>query len=128
MIDAALADLDQHARGSVREIEERIEEYAVECSIVKVWVTEMFQMVSNHAVQIHGGYGYVEEYPAERAYRAARIDPIFEGTNEINRLIITGWLSCADWQSLTPQTRLPWVAKSRILCSWQGATAFRTES
>jgi len=55
----------------------------MECSIVKVWVSEMLQMVANHTVQIHGGYGYVEEYPAERAYRDARINPIFEGTNEI---------------------------------------------
>jgi len=92
MIDAALADLDLQAGVPVREIEKRIEEYAVECSIVKVWVSEMLQMVANHCVQIHGGYGYVKEYPAERAYRDARINPIFEGTNEINRLIITGWL------------------------------------
>ena len=92
MIDAALADLDPRAQGASHEIEKRIEEYAVECSIVKVWVSEMLQMVANHSVQIHGGYGYVEEYPAERAYRDARINPIFEGTNEINRLIITGWL------------------------------------
>jgi len=91
MIDAALAGLD-HSAGDASEIEKRIEEYAVECSIVKVWVTEMLQMVANHDVQIHGGYGYVQEYPAERAYRDARINPIFEGTNEINRLIITGWL------------------------------------
>jgi butyryl-CoA dehydrogenase len=91
MIDAALAGLDQSA-GDASETEKRIEEYAVECSIVKVWVTEMLQMVADHDVQIHGGYGYVEEYPAERAYRDARINPIFEGTNEINRLIITGWL------------------------------------
>jgi butyryl-CoA dehydrogenase len=91
MIDAALDGLDQ-STGDTHEIEKRIEEYAVECSIVKVWVTEMLQMVANHDVQIHGGYGYVQEYPAERAYRDARINPIFEGTNEINRLIITGWL------------------------------------
>ena len=92
MIDAALADVDPNAEGAFHQIEKRVEEYAVECSIVKVWVSEMLQMVANHSVQIHGGYGYVEEYPAERAYRDARINAIFEGTNEINRLIITGWL------------------------------------
>jgi alkylation response protein AidB-like acyl-CoA dehydrogenase len=89
-IDAALSTLPADAPAS--EVQKRIEDYAVECSIVKVWCSEMLERVVDHTVQIHGGYGYVEEYPAERGYRDARINRIFEGTNEINRLIITGFL------------------------------------
>src|SRR6202008_811675 len=70
-----------------------LEEFAVEASIAKVAGSEMLDYVLDENVKIHGGNGFVRDYPAERHYRDARVNRIFEGTNEINRLLIPGMLA-----------------------------------
>lgn len=89
MIDRNLAGvgLDDSA-----EALRRIEEYDVECSMIKVWCSEMLDYCADETVQIFGGAGYVEDYPAERFWRDARVNRIFEGTNEINRMLVPGRL------------------------------------
>jgi butyryl-CoA dehydrogenase len=92
LIDAKLAGPGGEGAAQRVDVPRSIEEYAVECSILKVYCSEMLTLVADEQIATMGGYGYVEEYPAERTYRDARINRIFEGTNEINRLIITGWM------------------------------------
>jgi alkylation response protein AidB-like acyl-CoA dehydrogenase len=73
-----------------KEVAKSIAEYAIECSLNKVFATETLDYIADEGVQIHGGYGFMQEYEIERLYRDSRINRIFEGTNEINRLLVPG--------------------------------------
>jgi alkylation response protein AidB-like acyl-CoA dehydrogenase len=90
MFDDKLGTLDEEAKKSGAENAKAIEEYAPECSITKVYGSETLGFCVDEYVQILGGYGFCSEYPAERYYRDSRINRIWEGTNEINRMLVPG--------------------------------------
>jgi hypothetical protein len=91
-IQSLLKDFSWEVSGAGQKVLKAVEEFAPECSFVKVFGSETLDYVVDESVQIFGGYGYHQDYPVEKAYRDSRINRIFEGTNEINRLLATGML------------------------------------
>ncbi|WJQ13644.1 acyl-CoA dehydrogenase family protein [Geobacillus stearothermophilus] len=90
LFDERMGLLDGEKAKDGKEVAKSIAEYAIECSLNKFFATEVLDYIVDEGVQIHGGYGFMQEYEIERAYRDSRINRIFEGTNEINRLLVPG--------------------------------------
>lgn len=102
LIDGVFSSIDKTSDGMGKEIAVKLPEYAIECSINKVVCSEIASYVIDEAVQIHGGYGFIADYPVERLYRDVRATRIFEGTNEINRILISTHLLRSLKKGLLP--------------------------
>jgi butyryl-CoA dehydrogenase len=105
-----------------------VEEFATECSFIKVYASEMLDYVVDEGVQIHGGYGYHQDYEVERAYRDSRINRIFEGTNEINRMLSTGMMLKRAQKGVLPLVEAVKKLQAEVLAgpSLAGSTETRS--
>jgi alkylation response protein AidB-like acyl-CoA dehydrogenase len=112
LTDLILRRVDRQAEDVGIQMAKGIEEYNIEDSINKIYCSEMAGYVADEAVQMHGGYGYIHDYPVERGYRDERINRIWEGTNEINRLLIVDMLT-----KRAMKTRLPVLAAAQKVAS-----------
>ena len=112
LIDRALQKIDHQADDVGIQMAKGIEEYAIEDSINKIYSSEVLDYVVDEALQIHGGYGYIHDYAIERGYRDSRINRIWEGTNEINRLLIVDMLT-----KRAMKNRLPVLAAAQKVAS-----------
>ena len=92
LLDQAIESLERTAPDFDRKTIEAVEQFTIECSIIKVFATEALALAAEEGLQMLGGYGFCEDYPLERIYRDERINRIFEGTNEINRMLIPGMI------------------------------------
>ncbi|MCB1183837.1 acyl-CoA dehydrogenase family protein [bacterium] len=92
LLDAAIATLDKSDPEYDRKSIQQVEEFSIECSMIKVYASEACALAAEECLQMLGGYGYCQEYPLERLYRDERINRIFEGTNEINRMLVPGMI------------------------------------
>lgn len=121
LIDDRLATLDQGVAHYYVEYQKGIEEYAAECALVKVFCTESAAGAIDEMLQVHGGYGYIAEYPIEQLYRDERVQRIYEGTNEINRLLIPGLFMRKGWHKTALDPALesiatgPFAAEKQLL-------------
>jgi alkylation response protein AidB-like acyl-CoA dehydrogenase len=120
MVSQAAGTLDEKDAASAARVLKAAEEYAIECSFVKVFTSEVLDYVVDEGVQIHGGYGFHQDYAVERAYRDSRINRIFEGTNEINRLLATGMLLKRARKKQLPLAEAVLKLQSQLLDSLAG--------